>query len=173
MSLSKHVRERLSAIEENKIAITVPIPKILEVCKVTYKNAISIEIIHHLLGGENMEYNVMELENSHECLAYCRQDLLENLKNDKREILFFEDRKNSTSEVMICLVKQPKTKSKREHLVLLSVLRMTIMIEPKVAVMRYFEITGKSCFVNISSIFESFQKWTMGYSCPILTLDFW
>ena len=141
--------------------INIPIPKILEVCKVTYKNAISIEIIHHLLGGENMEYNIMEVDNSFECHAYCRQDLLDNLKQDKRDICYFEDRKNSTSNVLMCVVKQPKTKAKREHLVFYAVIRMTIMIEPKVAMMRYFDVTGKSCFVNISKNIKLFQKRTM------------
>ena len=97
MSLSKHVTERINKVEDSHVPITIPIPKILEVCKVTYKNAISIEIIHNLLGGENMEYNIMEVDNSFECHAYCRQDLLDNLKQDKRDICYFEDRKNSTS----------------------------------------------------------------------------
>ena len=142
MSMSKHVAERINKIEDKPVELTIPGQKIFDVCKITYENAISIEIINHLLGGENMEYFCMELENSFECDYYCRQHLLGLLKNDKREICFFEDHKNSTSNILIAIVKQPKSKTSREHLVLYAVIWMTLMMEPKVAIMRYFDLSG-------------------------------
>ena len=111
MSLSKHV-DKINKIYDTPVEVKIPRTKILEMCKITYNTAISIEIIKHLFGGENMEYNVMELGNSYHCEYYCRQDLLNHLKQDKREIAYFEDRKNYSSSIIICLVKQPKTKAK-------------------------------------------------------------
>ena len=76
MALSKplndSVREKLNCIDwYQNVTSTIPTQKILDVCKIAYHKAMSIEIIEHLLGGINMEYVPMELENSFDCLTIC------------------------------------------------------------------------------------------------------
>ena len=105
MALSKP--ERLNKIS-NDGDLTINTMQIRKYCEVTYTSAISLEIIEHLLGGQNMEYITMELENSFQCYDYCRQDLLNDLQEKQQEIGFFEDRKNSTSSVLIVVTSIPE-----------------------------------------------------------------
>ena len=142
MALSKNAFERIGQIEHSSCNISIEPFKILEVCKISYRGAISVEIISQLLGGQNMDYKVTELENSFDCYNYSRKDLLDNIKTGKRELLFFEDRNNSTSNVIVAIVRQERTKHTRDHLVFLCVSRLTIMTEPKLTYTRYFDITG-------------------------------
>ena len=142
MALSKNAYERIGQIEHTDCHISIKPSRILETCKISYKGAISVEIISHFLGGQNMEYNVTELENSFDCFNYCRRDMLDNIKREKRELLYFEDRNSTTSNIIVAVVKEPRSKHSREHLVFLCVTRLTIMTEPKTAYTRYFDITG-------------------------------
>ena len=114
------------------IQITIPTAKIMDFCKVSYSKAVSVEIIDHLIGGDNMEYKAIEVENSFQCYHVCRNSLLENIKNDQKEILFFDDRKGAASDVIVAVTKQPKTNKKREHIILLMAIRLTIELEPPV-----------------------------------------
>ena len=141
MALSKNAYERIGQIEHTRCNISLEPSKIMETCKISYQGAISFEIISHLLGGKNMEYNVTELENSFDCFNYCHKDM-ENIKSGKRELLYFEDRNSTTSNIIVAVVKQARSKHAREHLVFLCVTRLTIMTEPKTAYTRYFDITG-------------------------------
>ena len=96
----------------NKISndgdLTINTMQIRKYCEVTYTSAISLEIIEHLLGGQNMEYITMELENSFQCYDYCHRDLLNDLQEKKQEIGFFKDRKNSASSVLIVVTSIPE-----------------------------------------------------------------
>ena len=90
MALSKPLFEKLNKIDWDKNVATNLSPEIiLETCKITYTSSISIEVIEHLFGGQNMEYAPMELEDSIDCFHYCRQHLLENLQGTKQDIVFF------------------------------------------------------------------------------------
>ena len=106
------------------------------------KNPISVEIISHLLGGENMDYVCMEIEDSFQCFDYCHRDILQTIQQEKDEITFFEDRKNSTSDVLIAVTKQKRTQSRRERLIFRSAVRLTIMVEPNVGFTRHFDFKG-------------------------------
>ena len=152
MALSKPLR--INKILDKNEPISIDHQKIRDVCYVSYKNAVSIEVITHLLGGENMDYYAMELEDSFQCYDYCYRHILENIQKEKHEITFFEDRKNSTSNVLIAVVIQPKTKTKREHVVFMSAVRMTVMVQPRVGFVRFFRFTGKSCFHCLCLIYE-------------------
>ena len=84
MALSKP--ERLTKVELHKHDECKISPEvIMDVCKISYDRAISIEIIEHLIGGQNMEYSLMEVDNSFECYAYCRHDLLSCLQEKKKK----------------------------------------------------------------------------------------
>ena len=105
MALSK---EHVNKVDEMRLEdITIRGAKILNLCQVVYKNAVSIEIISHLLGGENMDYITMEVEDSFQCYAYCRHKFLEFIQKEQKEILFFEDRKDQALNVIIAVLKQP------------------------------------------------------------------
>ena len=145
MALSKH-EDLLGKISWDKnVQVKVSPKQIMDICRVHYSKAISVEIIQHLLGGPNMEYNsVMELENSIDCFHYCKNDLLENVTTSKQEILWLEDRNNSTSNILGLIVKQKKSNAKREHIILHVVIRLTIMMTPRVGFSRYLSVTGKN-----------------------------
>ena len=146
MALSKPSRDiqRISKIDWDK-NVTISLDKniIIETCKIVYTNAISVEIIEHLFGGQNMEYIPMELENSIDCYAFCRRDLLDDINNKKEEILYFEDRNCETYNTLLTVIKQKKSNTKREHVILKAVVRVTVNVEPKIAICRYFIITGQ------------------------------
>ena len=149
MALSKP--EKISRIDwDRKIPSQIQTKRIMEVCRVEYNKAVSVEIIEHLLGGPNMEYNsIMEVENSIDCFAVCKSDLLDQIKSEKKEIMLFEDRQSNTSNILIVIVKQSRTNSKREHIVLHAVIRLTIMMEPKVGFARFITATGKNYLFRV------------------------
>ena len=138
--------QRVSYVDWNeKSSGEISTDRIMEVCRVEFDKAISVEIIQHLCGGPNMEYNsVMEVENSIECYKFCKADLLGKITKNKLELAFFEERQKDTSTVMIAIVKQPRTSSKREHLILNVVIRLTINVTPRVGFVRYLTATGKN-----------------------------
>ena len=83
MALSKP--EKLAKISwETKTPTTISHEKAMEVCRVQYSKVISIEIIEHLLGGINMDYVTMELENSFDCFSICKSDILDRVKEEKK-----------------------------------------------------------------------------------------
>ena len=103
MALSK---EHVNKVDEMRLEdIIISGAKILILCQVVYKNAVSIEIISHLLGGENMDYITMEVEDSFQCYACCHHKFLEFIQKEQKEILFFEDRKDQASNVIIAVLK--------------------------------------------------------------------
>ena len=140
MALSKV--EHVGKAFDNNEPISISAKKIEELCKISYKNPISVEIISHLLGGENMDYVCMEVADSFQCYDYCRRNILQNIQQNKDEITFFEDRKGSTSEVLIAVTRQKRTPAQRERIIFQSAVRMTIMVEPRVGFARHFEFKG-------------------------------
>ena len=153
MALSKP--ERVSKLEWNKnIPSQYSTQRIMEVCRVLRDKAVSIEIIQHLLSGDNMNYNsIMEVEDSIHCFNYCKGHLLAHVKDSKQEIMHFEERHDPTSTVLIVVLKQEKTNSRREHIILHACIRMSIMVTPKVAFARYLTATGKN-IIYIASIIK-------------------
>ena len=114
-------------------------------CKIVEKKPMSIQSIHEIIGGENSNYQCMEVDDSFECYQVLRADLINNLQENKHEILAFEDRMTTDCNIIICVIKIGNLT--RQQAVLKCLIRMTIMsLEPKVALCRMFEITGK-CFL--------------------------
>ena len=52
-----------------------------------------------------MVYKAINIEDSFECFDFCAQDLVDFLKESKSEILFFEHRDNSSSNVIVVVTK--------------------------------------------------------------------
>ena len=72
------------------------------------EKAISVELIQHMLGGLNMEYKVINIQDSFEAFDYSAKYLIDTLNDKKPEILFFEHRNNSTSSILVVVIKQKK-----------------------------------------------------------------
>ena len=108
MALSKP--ERINKIGSSDNAfLSISEVKIHHFCEVSYSSPLSVDVIHHLLGCENLDNFAMELEDSFQCFDFCRSDLLKTVQEEKKEILFFEDRKDYSSSIMIIVTKQLKT----------------------------------------------------------------
>lgn len=90
-----------------------------------------------------MDYNCMEVDESIMCYKICRNLLIDILQKTKRDILFFEDRQTTNSNVIIAVVRKPRDKNCREHVVFWAAVRFTIMLEPKVGFCRSFDLTCK------------------------------
>ena len=154
MALSKP--QKINRIVSDNSEVSIPIDTIMQVCKVEYSKAISVEIIHHLLGSEDLEYNsVMELENSFDCYTACKRHLLELVQKNKRQILKFEDRQDKASNILIIVEKQEATKWKRQHVIFNAVFRLTLLdMIPNVGFAKYMTVTGTklldSDFINKS-----------------------
>ena len=146
MALSKpipeNVLEKLSSTKCKDMIISIPEDEIKMFCWYTQPKAVSIHLIKHFLGGENMNYEAVNLEDSFQCFEYSVRHIMELLKQTKDDILFFEHRKCKESDVFVVVTRQPKAKGIREHLVLKAVVRMTIMTHPRVGFCRYLNLTG-------------------------------
>ena len=72
---------KLNKVEwDHHVPTSITSQKIMEVCYISYPKACSIEIIDHLLGGPNLEFKPMELENLFDCYKHCKDHLLDNIK---------------------------------------------------------------------------------------------
>ena len=99
-------------------------------CKIVEQKPVSVELIRNLLGRPNMDYPCMEVSNSFECFQVLRMELMKKLQESKGDMLFFEDRITSNSNIIICVVK--KMSGTRAHPYLYALIRMTLMTELKV-----------------------------------------
>ena len=145
MALSKPLSfsDKLSKIEQFKMSSRKIHDEEIEInCVYCQEKAISIELIHHLMGGPNMEYKVINIEDSFECFQYCANNVLDFLKTTKAEILYLKHHTNVTSNILIVVTKQKKTNTTREHPVLMAVIRLSIMTTPTVGFCRHFELKG-------------------------------
>ena len=130
-----------------------PLPTLLDtneidlMCSVVEKKAQSIELIHHMLGGPNMAYHFVKPHESFEAFDYLCQKLIDDLTDNKWHILFFEDRKSCTSNIIIVVIRKPQKHGNREHIVLKALIRLTVMLKLRVGYYHYFDLTGESCFV--------------------------
>ena len=159
MALSKvqnmninNVCSRINRINGQPLKTLINKEEIEQMCCVEKPKAVSIELINHMLGGPNMEYHLIENDESFEAFDYLRTRLMEELQEKKLEIMFFEDRKGVSSNIIVVIVKQPKEHGLREHIIMKVLIRMTIMVEPKIGYCRYFNLTGKYSFTVYSII---------------------
>ena len=119
-------------------------------CCVRKEKAQSIKLIHHMLCGPNMEYHFIEPHESFEAFDYLHQKLIDDLTVNKWNILSFEDHKSCASNIIVVVIKKPCKHGNLEHVILKALIRMTVMLQPHVGYCRYFNLTGKSCFMFFS-----------------------
>ena len=127
----------------------IPLPTLLnteeieQTCYLVKTKALSVDIIHHMLGGHYMDYRCIEVEESFEAFDFLRNKLIGDLQENKWDILFFEDRKGVTSNMIVVVVRKPAKHGVREHCVLKCLIRMTIQLKPTVGFCRLLDLTGE------------------------------
>ena len=136
VKLDENVSEKINKIVTEQYSGTIRSEEIITFCKITEDKPISIEKIRHLLGGETMEYPVMELKNSLDCYQFCCADMVQNLQKTKFDIAFYEDRVTSDANVNIAVIKRPKRKTKGEQIYMMCVIRFTLFTKPRVGFCR-------------------------------------
>ena len=115
MALSKHLGEldfdsvfsRINYVYGDPLETNIHKEEIQVSCCVNKEGGVSVELIHHMLAGPNMDYRYIEVEESFEAFDFLRQQLLDELKSDGLEILSFEDRKNRRSNIICVVVLKP------------------------------------------------------------------
>lgn len=132
-------------------------------CVQEEKKAMSVENIYNILGGPHSHYKCMELENSFECYQFCRDKMIQYLQNSNKEILFFEDRKTLTDNVIVAVTRKENHK---ENIFLHCVIRMTIFSSPKVGFCRYFLATGIACYI----IFHCYKLLKLKNAATVISL---
>ena len=138
------MRDKLNTTLLSKdMKITIPEEEIRTFCWMKQEKAISIEIINHLLGGPNMDYDAINIEDSFQCFQYTAKYVMNELKENKKEILFFENRKKTQSDVIVICTKQNKAKGVREHVELLAIIRLTINTTPVIGFFRFLHLKGQ------------------------------
>ena len=88
-----------------------------------------------------MDYPCMEVADSFECYQFLRANLIKKLQDSKQEILVFEDRMTEKSNIIVCVVK--KNNKSKEQAVFMALIRLTIMMEPKIGFCHIFDVTSK------------------------------
>ena len=151
----------------------MPEDEIKMFCEYKQEKAISIELIHHILGGPNMDYEVMNVADSFQCFEFCGSNLIKELKETKEEIMFFEHRKNASSNILAVVTRQPKSRGYQEHLVLKTVIRITVMMTPHVSFARSIDVRGTACFTVCEQIFPLIANNLMHYYSKYTYLDDW
>ena len=146
MMETSNVSEQINKINITKYTGSLEEEEIITFCKIEKQKPVSIELIRNMLGGANMEYPAMELENSFECFDFCRSDLITKLQETKFNIEYFEDRGTTDSNIIVSVVKKPKKSGKGEQITLWCIIRMTLFVTPKVGFCRYFDFTGTNIF---------------------------
>ena len=148
MAMSKQVDidtvcTRINRVHGPPLPTLIDKNEIEQMCCMVKQKAISIDLIKHYMGGPNMQYHFIENDESFEAFDYLRSKLMDQLNDQKLEIMFFEDRKCVSSSVIVVVVKKPKQHGSREHIIMKILIRMTIMVEPRVAYCRFFDLTGE------------------------------
>ena len=86
-----------------------------------------------------MDFRCIDVEESFEAFDYLRKKLINDLQDNKLDILFFEDRKGVTSNVIVVVIRNPQKHGVREHAVLKCPCKNDNSTEPQC---RFLQILG-------------------------------
>ena len=123
-------------------------------CVIKQEKATSLEMIEHLIGGPNMEYCAIELENSFECYDFLRSKLDEDVRKADK-VWYFEEHKLETLNAVVTMMRNKAEHGVRQHFILRVIVRMTLPMTPKIGYCRMFEIPGR-VDINLCVHFENF-----------------
>ena len=68
------ISTKLNRVHGNPLTTLLEVHEIEQMCYLKKEKATSIDIIHHMLGGENMEYHCIEVEESFEAFDFLRKN---------------------------------------------------------------------------------------------------
>ena len=123
MALSKPIPDKLNTtILSKDLKITIPEEGIKIFSWIKQEKAISIDIINHLLGGPNVDYDAINVEDSFQCFLFTAKFVTNELKENKKDILFYENRTTTNSDVIVICTKQNKAKGIQEHVELMAII---------------------------------------------------
>ena len=86
-------------------------------CEISPEDPVSIDVINGMLHGPNMLYPCLEVAESYEAFHVLKKDMLLDFNQNKRKLLFFEDRKTQDSNVIVAVTHQAKEHGRREHII--------------------------------------------------------
>ena len=129
---SEKLVEKINKMETSEYSGVVNSEEILTFCLIECDKPLSIKNIRNLLGGSKMEYLCIELQNSFDCYAFCKNQMIKELQETKYDIKYFEERLLSDSNVMLAVIKKEKKNGSGDQLALWCVIRMTVYGSPNV-----------------------------------------
>ena len=147
MSLSKEKLEFYT----NKI----PFERCLDYGLEKVSKATSIDLIKGIIGGPNMKYKCIELEQSFFVYHVMRDNLIEVCEKTNCKILFMEAHNFSNFDGLLTVTLKPKSAKSREHIVLWGCIRFTLDTIPAVGFARAFDITGELIVCLHSKVYMS------------------
>ena len=148
VKFDENVSEKVSKIFNEDYKGSLNPEEIVTFCKITQERPVSVNVIKHYFGGEEMDYPVMDLSNSHECYQFCHGNMLKILQETKCNIEFFEDRSSTDANIIVAVLRKPKKNSKGEHVSVMAVIHFTLFNTPKVGFCRYFDLNGMHVLYN-------------------------
>ena len=70
------VTMKLNKVHGEPLVTLLDKQEIEQMCYLYKKNVVSVDIIHHMLGGKDMDYRCIELEESFEVFDYVRKKIV-------------------------------------------------------------------------------------------------
>ena len=111
--------------------------------------ATNMDIIRGIIGGPNMLYKPVDLNQSYYIYHYMKNNLLETAKKTHREIVFMEDHTGEDIEGLLMVVVKPRSYNGRQHVVPWGCVRLSLNTVPQVGVARAFDLCSKYIFFLI------------------------
>ena len=105
--------------------------------------ATNMDIIHGIIGGSNMMYKPVDLNQSYYTYHYMKINLLETAQKTHCEIVFMEDHTGKDIEGLLMVVIKPHSYNGRKHVVLWGCVHLSLNTVPRVGVARAFDICSK------------------------------
>ena len=113
-------------------------------CEIVRKQPTTIETIHELVAGSNMNYSCCNEDQSMYIYKTCRKEIVDEMDDPKLVLKYFEEKQSPLMNAIFTVVFIPKTANRRDHLVFFGCLHITFSdIFPNVGFARKFEICGK------------------------------
>ena len=115
--------------------------------------ATNMDIIHGMIGGPDMLYKSIDLNQSYYIYHHMKNNLLETAKKTQREIVFMEDHTVEDIESLLMVVTKPHSYNGKQHVVLWGCVGLTLKTVPQVGVAGAFDMCSKwnfSKFFNMA-----------------------
>ena len=112
---------------------------------VRFKSAttVSVDNIKGIVGGSNMMYHCIELDQAKGIYEICRNHLLLHLISTERPIMFFSECQEMFAKMMVAVTFRKASKGNRAHLMFLSALMIEIHERIPVGFAHRFDLPGE------------------------------